>query len=61
MAKIDWQKPEKVKLLRSVIVKEHGKEKAKSYKAGDIVTVSGKDKHELIGRGIATFELKGEK
>ncbi len=58
MAQIDWKKPEKVKLLRSVFVKEHGKDKAKPRKAGDIVTVSGRDKHELIGRGIATFEIK---
>ena len=45
--------PEKLKMLKKCRVREHGVSGAKPVKAGDVVTVSGEDKAELLSRGLA--------
>lgn len=45
--------PEELKLLKKCRVKEHGKTSAEGKKAGDIVTVSGIDKLELLANKLA--------
>lgn len=56
-----WNKPEKVKLARGVRLKEDGAKEVKAYKKGDVVTVSGEVKHELLSRGIAEKVEKEKK
>ena len=48
-----WKKAEKVKLTQNVRVKEHGSDEVKMRKKGEVVTVSGAEKFELITRGLA--------
>jgi len=58
---IKWDEPEKVGILRACRVKEVGAREAKDCVPGDIVTVAGQDKIELISRNIATFDLEEAK
>jgi len=54
----DFNKVEKVKLLKAVRVREAGKDFAKDCKAGDVVSVGGQDKIELLSRGLGTTDIK---
>lgn len=53
MAQVNINEPEKLKMLKKCRVREHGTSAAKPVKAGDVVTVSGEDKVELLSRELA--------
>lgn len=61
-----YEDAEKVKLLIPKRVREYGSDKAVAFKAGDVVTVAGSDKMELVSTNagvvvVAEEAKKGKK
>ena len=55
--------PEKLKIIKACVVREVGAEAGKHVKPGDVVTMKGPEKEELLVRDLAVLakEDKNEK